>query len=106
MFMVQRMMAIKKPEVSQLLNRHSVNPGANVEAWHTQVGSLGRMPGWIWTKTKKDETATTKFKPKPEIAKIWMRIHGVGKRELNEKIELDLDEIKAQLKAIEKSISE
>lgn len=104
MFMIQRLMSIKKPELAQMFNRPTPNPGSIVEAWHLVVGSIGKVPGWIWTKTKKNENTIAAFKPKPEIAKIWMRVHQVGKRELNERIQFDLDELKAELKAIEKSI--
>ena len=102
-FLVQRFFAIKHPTAAQSLNRVGINPWAVVDLWQIVGSRFNRVPGWIYTKTKKVESEKV-WKPNAEVAKIWMQRNGVGERELRESIRFYPEEMKKIFKSLEKQI--
>jgi len=102
-FMIQRFMAIKYPSTAQQLNRVGINPSAVVDLWQIVCSRFNRVPGWIYTKTKKVSVEKT-FSPDPESARLWMDRNGLGERDLKMAIQFHPEEMKKVLKSIEKQI--
>lgn len=102
-FMIQRFMSIKHPMTAQQLNRVGMNGWAIVDLWQMVASRHNRVPGWIYTKTKKVSSEKT-WKPDPEAAKVWMDRNCVGEKELKEAIRFYPDEMKRIISSIEKQI--
>lgn len=102
-FMVQRFMAIQYPSTAQQLNRVGMNPWAVMDLWQIVASRFKRVPGWIYTKTKK-VSSEKNWKPDPEVAKIWMQRNNVGERELKEAIKFYPEETKKFFSILEKQI--
>ena len=90
-FMLQRFFSIKFPATAQQLNRQRVGQ------------RFGRVPGWIYTKTKKVASEKV-WKPNPEVATIWMQRHGLGERDLQLAIKFNPEEMKKYFQKLEKQI--
>lgn len=103
-FMVNRFFAIKHPTTAQALNRVGQNGWAAVDLWQLVASRFQRVPGWIYTKTKRSETKSKVWKPNPEVARIWMERHGMGERELNESIKFNPEAMKKSFDSLEKQI--
>jgi hypothetical protein len=103
-FMVNRFMAIKHPTTSQALNRVGQNGWAAVDLWQLVASRFQRVPGWIYTKTKRTTTSEKVWKPNPEVARIWMERNGLGERELKEAIQFNPEEMKKSFSSLEKQI--
>ena len=101
--MVNRFMAIKHPTTAQSLNRVGINSWAVIDLWQIVASRFNRVPGWIYTKTKKVATEKT-WKPNPEVAKVWMEKNGVGEKELKESIRFYPQEMKKLFASLEKQI--
>jgi hypothetical protein len=102
-FMVNRFMAIKHPTTAQSLNRVGINSWAVIDLWQIVASRFNRVPGWIYTKTKKVAMEKT-WKPNPEVAKVWMEKNGVGEKELKESIRFYPQEMKKLFASLEKQI--
>lgn len=102
-FMTQRFMAIKFPATSQQLNRVGINPSAVVDLWQIVCSRFNRVPGWIYTKTKKVSVEKT-YVPDPEASRLWMSKNELGERDLKMAIQFYPEEMKKTLKSIEKQI--
>lgn len=103
-FMINRFFSIKYPTTSQSLNRNGINPWAIVDLWQIVASRFQKVPGWIYTKTKKAPTEKV-WKPNPEISKIWMERHQIGERELELAIKFNPEEMKKSFSVLEKQIS-
>jgi hypothetical protein len=103
-FMINRFFSIKYPTTSQSLNRNGINPWAIVDLWQIVASRFQKVPGWIYTKTKKAPTEKV-WKPNPEISKIWMERHQIGERELELAIKFNPEEMKKSFSILEKQIS-
>ena len=105
-FMVQRFMSIKFPTTAQQLNRNGINGWAVMDLWSlVALRFKGRVPGWIYTKTKK-QTKEKTWKPDPEIALIWMKRTGMSQRDLNDAIKFYPDETKTLFVNLAKQIKQ
>jgi hypothetical protein len=102
-FMINRFMSIKHPTTAQALNRVGMNPWAVMDLWQLVASRFNRVPGWIYTKTKKATSEKT-WKPNPEISAIWMQRNGVGERELRDAIRFYPEEMKKTFSSLEKQI--
>jgi len=102
-FMIQRFFSIKFPSTAQQLNRNGINGAAVVDLWQIVGQRFGRVPGWIYTKTKKVANEKV-WKPNPEVAAIWMQRHGLGERDLQLAIKFNQDEMKKYFQRLEKQI--
>ena len=103
-FMISRFFSIKYPTTAQAINRIGQNPWAAVDLWQLVASRFQRVPGWIYTKTKKSPSQEKTWKPNPEVAKFWMERTGLGERELNEAIKFDPEGLKKAFQSIEKQI--
>ena len=102
-FMIQRFFGIKFPSTAQQLNRNGINGAAVVDLWQIVGQRFGRVPGWIYTKTKKVATEKV-WKPNPEVSTIWMQRHGLGERDLELAIKFNQEEMKKYFQKLEKQI--
>jgi hypothetical protein len=102
-FMIQRFFSIKFPSTAQQLNRNGINGAAVVDLWQIVGQRFGRVPGWIYTKTKKVASEKV-WKPNPEVAAIWMQRHGLSERDLELAIKFNQDEMKKYFQRLEKQI--
>jgi hypothetical protein len=102
-FMIQRFFSIKHPTTAQSLNRVGITPWAVVDLWQMVAQRFNRVPGWIYTKTKK-VASEKEWKPNPEVAKVWMERNGIGERELKEAIRFYPQEMKKMFSSLEKQI--
>tara|TARA_R110001606_G_scaffold88431_3_gene199125 strand:+ start:82 stop:492 length:411 start_codon:yes stop_codon:yes gene_type:complete len=102
-FMVNRFMSIKYPTTSQQLNRNGINGSAVMDLWHIVASRFGRVPGWIYTKTKKVKNEKV-WKPDPTVSTIWMERHGLGDKDLDMAIKFNPEEMKKSFKRLEKQI--
>jgi hypothetical protein len=102
-FMIQRFFSIKFPTTAQSLNRNGINPWAVMDLWQIVGSRFQKVPGWIYTKTKKVSAEKT-WKPNPEVSRIWKEKHGLGERELQLAIKFNSEEMKKSFSAIEKQI--
>lgn len=94
MFMINRFFAIKFPTTAHALNRNGINPWAVVDLWQLVAKRFGRVPGWIWTKTSKTSTDKKAWKPDPDLANMWMKIHKLGPKDLEIAIKFNESEMK------------
>lgn len=106
-FMVQRFMSIKHPGTAQQLNRVGQNSWAVMDLWHLVARRYSdktkRVPGWIYTKTKK--VASEKdWKPDSGVAKFWMERNNIGERELADAIKFEPEKMKKLFTAIKKQM--
>ena len=53
LFMINRFFSIKHPTTAQSLNFNGINPIGVVDFWQIFARRMGKVPGWIYTKTKK-----------------------------------------------------
>ena len=102
-FMVNRFFAIKYPITAQALNRTGINGWAVMDLWQIVASRFSKVPGWIYTKTKKVASEKV-WKPNPEVASIWMQRNNVGERELKEAIRFYPEEMKKTFSSLEKQI--
>jgi hypothetical protein len=102
-FMLQRFMSIKYPTTAQQLNRNGINGAAVADLWQLVSSRFGRVPGWIYTKTKKVQTEK-EWKPNPEVSTFWMQRHGMNERDLKMAIKFNPEEMKKTFQRIEKQI--
>jgi hypothetical protein len=102
-FMVQRFFSIKYPTTAQALNRNGITGWAVVDLWQIVASRFQRVPGWIYTKTKKAPSEKI-WKPNPEVAKLWMERNGLGERDLQDAIKFNPEAMKKSFSALEKQI--
>jgi len=102
-FMIQRFMSIQHPTTAQQLNRVGMNAWAVVDLWQIVASRFKRVPGWIYTKTKKAPSDKI-WKPDPEVSAYWMKHNQVGERELKDAIRFNPEEMKRIFSSLEKQI--
>lgn len=106
-FMVQRFFAIKYPTTAQQLNRNGINGWAVMDLWSIVAQRFGnRVPGWIYTKTKKAPSAEKKWKPDADLAKFWMKRTGMSQRDLDDAIKFSPEETKTMFSNLAKQIKQ
>ena len=103
-FLTNRFFAIKYPTTAQALNRIGQNPWAVVDLWKLVASRYQKVPGWIYTKTKKTNAAEKIWKPNPEVARIWMERNNLSERELKEAIKFNSEGMKKSFQILEKQI--
>lgn len=103
MFMVQRIMSITFPSAAQAFNRVGTNPAGVVDHWQRQAAIHGRVPGWVFTKTKKADKDKA-WVPDKQAALEWMRHNQLGQRDLDMAIAQDPVAMKELLQSITKTM--
>ena len=92
-FLINRFFAIKYPSTAQSLNFSGVNGIVLVDLWQMVASKYTKVPGWIYTKTKKSEDKKEWY-PDKELAKIYMDAHKITERDLKLMIKFNQEEVK------------
>jgi len=88
-FMIQRFMAINFPEQSQLLNRNGINGIGVIDTWQFITSRFKRVPGWIYTKTKKTKKQQAlEFKYSEELVDLYMSKNEISRKDFDQLIKL------------------
>ena len=104
-FMVNRFMSIKFPSTAHLFNFNGINGGNVVDCWQLIAGRFGRVPGWIYTKTKNtNKNVKDKYQPSDEALRIYMEKNEIGKREIEELMIFNKEALHKDLKKLENQI--
>jgi len=106
-FMINRFFAIKYPENANAFNINGIEGSYVVDAWSLLAKRFTRVPGWIYTKTKKSAKAATsknEYIPIDKAVEVYMSKYEIGQREFKEMQKFAPTALNAELQAIEKSI--
>jgi hypothetical protein len=83
-FMINRFMAINFPEQAQLLNRNGINGIGVIDTWQFVTSRFKRVPGWIYTKTKKTKAQEQKeFKYSEELVSLYLKINEISRKDFD-----------------------
>lgn len=83
-FMVARFMAIAWPSESQKLNRNGINGIGVIDTWQFVTSRFKRVPGWIYTKTKKTKVQESlEFKYSEELVEIYLKVNEISRRDFD-----------------------
>jgi len=83
-FMIQRFMAINWPSESQKLNRNGINGIGVIDTWQFVTSRFKRVPGWIYTKTKKTKVQESlEFKYSEELVEIYLKVNEISRRDFD-----------------------
>lgn len=106
-FMVQRFMSINFPIQANAIQHLKVNPSEVMDYWHRALTKMfNRVPGWMYTKTKKAKNkAKNKHVPEEIIQEYCYRMK-YSKRQVNDAIEMFGEPMINELKQFEKLIKQ
>ena len=83
-FMINRFMAIQWPEQAQLLNRNGINGIGVIDTWQFITSRFKKVPGWIYTKTKKTKKQESlEFKYSEELVSLYLKINEISRKDFN-----------------------
>ena len=84
-FMINRFMAINWPVQAQLLNRNGINGIGVIDTWQFLTSRFKRVPGWIYTKTKKTKKQESlEFKYSEELVEIYLKVNQISRKDFNQ----------------------
>jgi len=84
-FMIQRFMAINWPSESQKMNRNGINGIGVIDTWQFVTSRFKRVPGWIYTKTKKTKSQEKlEFKYSEELIEIYLKANEISRRDFDQ----------------------
>ena len=82
--MIQRFMAINWPSESQKMNRNGINGIGVIDTWQFITSRFKRVPGWIYTKTKKTKVQESlEFKYSEELVEIYLKVNEISRRDFD-----------------------
>lgn len=88
-FMTNRFMAISYPVQAQMFNHIKVNQARVLDYWHRNMTHVfGRVPDWIYTKTKKSAETKKVKTPSDEAIDLYLTRNGYSHKQLNESIKM------------------
>jgi hypothetical protein len=102
-FMTNRFMGIQFPIQANLFNTLKIDPVGQAEAWRMVASKFKRVPGFIYTKVKKQANEKV-WKPDPKIVEVYMKLNEIGQREFNEAMKYNPSQIKTSIEALEKQM--
>lgn len=102
-FMCNRFMGIKFPIQANLFNFLKTDPVGQAESWRLVSLKFNRVPSFIYTKVKKQEKLK-EWQPNTEVVELYMKINEIGKREFDEALKFNANEIKTAINILEKQI--
>lgn len=106
-FMVNRFMSINFPMQANLFNSRHIISSSAVDSWRDVLNRLfTKPPSWMYTKTKKKETAGSKKHPEKTSIHEWMRLNGLSKKDFESMDELMHDELMKEILSFEKMLKE
>ena len=84
-FMINRFMAINWPVQAQLLNRNGINGIGVIDTWQFLTSRFKRVPGWIYTKTKKTKAQEKlEYKYSEELVEIYLKVNQISRKDFNQ----------------------
>lgn len=104
-FMTNRFMGIKFPMQANLFNMLKTDPVGQAEAWRMVASKFNRVPGFIYTKVKK-QPKVNEWAPNPKAVELYMKFNEIGQREFREAVEYNKLEVKLAIDTLEKQISD
>tara|TARA_Y100000389_G_scaffold84235_1_gene80864 strand:+ start:4868 stop:5290 length:423 start_codon:yes stop_codon:yes gene_type:complete len=104
-FMVNRFMAIKFPMQANMFNPLRTSPVGAAESWRMVSSKFKRVPGWIYTKVRKQKKEKV-WEPSQETIDFYLKINEIGNRELREALKWNHELTTETLKRIEKQIKD
>ena len=104
-FMVNRFMSIKFPIQANMFNLLRTSPIGAAESWRMVSSKFKRVPGWIYTKVKKQKKEKV-WEPSDDAISFYLKINEIGKREYQEALKWDRNCTIETLKKIEKQIKD
>jgi hypothetical protein len=102
-FMTNRFMGIKFPVQANLFNTLKIDPIGQAEAWRMVASKFNRVPGFIYTKVKKQANEKV-WKPDPKFVEVYMKLNEIGQREFNEAMKYNPSQIKTSIENLEKQM--
>lgn len=106
-FMINRFMSINFPMQANLFNNRHIISSSAVDSWRDVLNRLfTKPPSWMYTKTKKSESKSSKKHPEKATVYEWMRLNGLSKRDLDSMMELMPDETTKEILHFEKMLKE
>jgi|TARA_R100000501_G_C2598556_1_gene96355 hypothetical protein len=89
-FMIQRFMAINFPDRAQLLNRNGINGIGVIDTWQFITSRFKRVPGWIYTKTKKTKKQESlEFKYADDLVDLYLKVNEITKKDFDQLVKLN-----------------
>jgi hypothetical protein len=83
-FMIQRFMSINYPAQAQQLNRNGINGIGVIDTWQFITSRFKRVPGWIYTKTKKTKKQQAKeFTYSSELVDLYLSKNEISRRDFD-----------------------
>ena len=84
-FMINRFMAINWPSTAQQLNRNGINGIGVIDTWQFLTSRFKRVPGWIYTKTKKTKAQEKlEFKYSEELVEIYLKVNQISRKDFDQ----------------------
>lgn len=106
-FMCNRIMSIAFPMQAHMLSLNGLKGHHIVDFWQKIAQRNNRVPTWIYTKTKNNQTKTKKFKytlKDPEV-EYFLRKRQWSVKDWEDNLLLNSDELKKELDKISKVIN-
>ena len=104
-YMTNRFMAIKFPIQANLFNMLKTDPVGQAEAWRMVASKFNRVPGFIYTKVKK-QPKINEWVPNPKAVELYMKFNEIGQREFKEALEYNKLGVKLAIDILEKQLSD
>lgn len=107
-FMVNRFMSITEPVRANYLQHIKINGAEAINFWHMAMSRVyTRVPGWMYTKTKKAKQAAkkTKFVEDATIEEYCKRL-GYNRRQIDEALRFFPEKMEDELKKFEKMLKQ
>jgi hypothetical protein len=104
-YMTNRFMGIKFPIQANLFNMLKTDPVGQAEAWRMVASKFNRVPGFIYTKVKK-QPKINEWVPNPKAVELYMKFNEIGQREFKEALEYNKSGVKLAIDILEKQLSD
>lgn len=102
-FIINRKFSLKYPLHANLFNNKFIDKASALDFWHVYFSKTKGIPGWYWSKSKKEKEK--KLFSGPE-RKLLMQYHEISEKDLDFLIKNNIDEVKEELKKIKRFKSE
>jgi hypothetical protein len=102
-FMTNRFMSIKFPIQANLFNTLKIDPVGQAEAWRMVASKFNKVPGFIYTKVKKQEKEK-QWSPDPKAVELYMKFNEIGHREFKECLKYNPSEVRTAIDILEKQM--
>jgi hypothetical protein len=102
-FILNRFMSIKYPIQANMLNEIGINGAAVADSWQLVASQYKRVPGWIYTKTKKG-AKNEALKLDKETLDYYASVYQLSNKDIEQMKRFFPNELKAELKKLEKQM--